>query len=449
MSLAEPRKRKKNPMHSINLAAPNHWTNDDSKFGQRMLEKFGWSKGSGLGKNHQGISENIKIQHKVTPTGLGFIANNADDWFKAGEDYSRLLSQLTEKFEQYQTLSEATDQTSKKSLVQNSLNSKSRVHYHKFTKGKDLTQYKREELACILGKGVKEDDQNPNGLDIKEYFKTKRESKKTQIGEHDTSDNKDVTVPVDEEVNERITVTYVKDTVEIKTDEYEISTIPTKKKKRESKQIKETEILPPLPSPSTNECENVNSKTTKKSQKVLSAIGINEAEQSIKKKSKSLVVNDTDVKEGNGRDNDKCSNAEEQVSELVLTHKYQNLVDLLIENSSAGKKYCKNSTSDLLFEKKMKEFADSVKHQCATTVGSTEMKPIEKQFTSNKPMVLNPDEKNFVKNFETQKSKTLENILKGQRVVKYINEKSMFIAKHGDVLFFGSNINDIKGYGNW
>jgi len=62
--------------------------------------------------------------------GLGFIANNADDWFKAGEEYSRLLSQLTEKFDQYQELSESNgDTTSKKSLVQNSLNSKSRVQY--------------------------------------------------------------------------------------------------------------------------------------------------------------------------------------------------------------------------------------------------------------------------------------------------------------------------------
>jgi len=34
-----------------------------------MLEKFGWSKGSGLGKNNQGISENIRVEHKVRPTG--------------------------------------------------------------------------------------------------------------------------------------------------------------------------------------------------------------------------------------------------------------------------------------------------------------------------------------------------------------------------------------------
>jgi hypothetical protein len=59
---------------------------------------------------------------------LGFLANNADDWFKAGEDYSRLLSQLTEKFDQYQALTKANyNKNSPKSLEENSLNSRSRV----------------------------------------------------------------------------------------------------------------------------------------------------------------------------------------------------------------------------------------------------------------------------------------------------------------------------------
>jgi len=35
-----------------------------------MLEKFGWSKGSGLGKNKQGISENIRVDYKCKPTGM-------------------------------------------------------------------------------------------------------------------------------------------------------------------------------------------------------------------------------------------------------------------------------------------------------------------------------------------------------------------------------------------
>lgn len=42
---------------------------DDSKFGQRMLEKFGWSKGCGLGKNKQGISENLRVEQKLHATG--------------------------------------------------------------------------------------------------------------------------------------------------------------------------------------------------------------------------------------------------------------------------------------------------------------------------------------------------------------------------------------------
>jgi len=137
----------------------------------------------------------------------------------------------------------------------------------------------------------------------------------------------------------------------------------------------------------------------------------------------------------------------EQESELVLTHKYQHLVDLLIENSSAGKKYCKDMMNPS-FEKEIKEFEDIVKHECLTTVGFIGTEHIEKVSTY-KPIVLNPDNENFIKDFEAQKFQVLESIAKRQEVSKYINEKSMFIAKHGNVLFFGSNINDIKGYGNW
>lgn len=59
---------------------------------------------------------------------MGFVAHNADDWFKAGEEYSRLLSQLAEKVDQPTISSKSNVEIeSKKSLVQNSLNSKSRV----------------------------------------------------------------------------------------------------------------------------------------------------------------------------------------------------------------------------------------------------------------------------------------------------------------------------------
>lgn len=237
--------------------------------------------------------------------------------------------------------------------------------YHKLTKGKDLTQYKREELTCILGKGVKDNVESLNGLNMKDYFESKKERKKLKIDKHDTSS-------------------------------------------------------------SVEDCSVINDNN------VQEEIALNLGEISKEDDNETLVKNDID----------------EEDSELVLTHKYQNLVDLLIENSSAGSKFCKDSPSPL-FQKKMKEFADSVSRQCSTTVGSTEIKSSSKKETNLKLITLNPDDKNFIKDFEEQKSKTLEIIAKRQQLAKYVNEKSMFIANHGDVLFFGSNINDIKGYGEW
>lgn len=42
---------------------------DDSKFGQKMLEKMGWKHGQGIGLNNQGITENIKVRLKLDSKG--------------------------------------------------------------------------------------------------------------------------------------------------------------------------------------------------------------------------------------------------------------------------------------------------------------------------------------------------------------------------------------------
>ncbi|VDL61401.1 unnamed protein product [Hymenolepis diminuta] len=54
-----------------------------SNFAQRQLEKFGWSKGSGLGKNNNGISEPIKVKRKFSRLGLGAAYDHSknDDYF--------------------------------------------------------------------------------------------------------------------------------------------------------------------------------------------------------------------------------------------------------------------------------------------------------------------------------------------------------------------------------
>ncbi len=42
---------------------------DESKFGQKMLEKFGWQKGHGLGANEDGMTETIKVQTRMDNRG--------------------------------------------------------------------------------------------------------------------------------------------------------------------------------------------------------------------------------------------------------------------------------------------------------------------------------------------------------------------------------------------
>lgn len=329
--------------------------------------------------------------------------------------------------------------------------------YHKFTKGKDLTQYKKEELACILGKGTKDDDHNLDSLNMQEYFKIKQKSKNFLLNKQDiTPSNEDLSSFSENESNTSIND---KKNTDIKTSELEFNNsyaidseinnvesvskfTPTKKKKRESLLSKQT--VEPL-----NECNDVELKKKKKKEKEPIDDNVDDVDISIKKKKKSKIPtheNVDNVEQVGSECNSNDDKVTEEQKELVLTHKYQNLVDLLIENSSAGKKYCTHSPSSL-FEKRMKEFADSVKNQYSTTVCS-ELKPANEEQKLNS-IILNPDDKNFIRDFEAQKSKVLESIVKRQEMSKYVNEKSMFIAKHGDVIFFGSNLNDIKGYGDW
>ncbi|XP_046576940.1 PIN2/TERF1-interacting telomerase inhibitor 1-like isoform X2 [Haliotis rubra] len=144
--LAEPRRKQK---ISINPQGTN-WSNDDSKFGQKMLERMGWSKGKGLGAKENGQVEHVKISFKNDQKGVGSNKNQADNWIAHQDDFNSLLETLNEGHGGGEVDSPVAHQVA--SLEKKSQSSRSRVHYSKFTKGKDLSSRSHEDLKCIFGK---------------------------------------------------------------------------------------------------------------------------------------------------------------------------------------------------------------------------------------------------------------------------------------------------------
>ncbi|XP_040204024.1 PIN2/TERF1-interacting telomerase inhibitor 1 [Rana temporaria] len=149
--LAEPRRKQKWSVDPRNSA----WTKDESKFGQKMLEKMGWSKGKGLGAQEQGSTEHIKVQVKNNTMGLGACNNYEDKWIAHQDDFNQLLAELNDCHGTASSDSPANDSKKSFSLEEKSKTSKKRVHYMKFAKGKDLSCRSDTDLACIFGKREK------------------------------------------------------------------------------------------------------------------------------------------------------------------------------------------------------------------------------------------------------------------------------------------------------
>uniref|UniRef100_A0A3Q1FI64 PIN2 (TERF1) interacting telomerase inhibitor 1 n=1 Tax=Acanthochromis polyacanthus TaxID=80966 RepID=A0A3Q1FI64_9TELE len=98
------------------------WSNDDSKFGQKMLERMGWSKGKGLGRTEQGSTDHIKVSVKNNNYGLGANASHEDNWIAHQDDFNELLAQLNN------------------------------CHSQNNSNGKDLSSRSETDLNCIFGK---------------------------------------------------------------------------------------------------------------------------------------------------------------------------------------------------------------------------------------------------------------------------------------------------------
>ncbi|KAM8953429.1 PIN2/TERF1-interacting telomerase inhibitor 1 [Pelodytes ibericus] len=149
--LAEPRRKQKWSVDPRNST----WSKDESKFGQKMLEKMGWSKGKGLGAKEQGSTDHIKVQVKNNTLGLGAAINHEDNWIAHQDDFNQILAELNKSHSKADSDPAPDNEKKSFSLEEKSKSSKKRVHYMKFAKGKDLSCRTDTDLACIFGKREK------------------------------------------------------------------------------------------------------------------------------------------------------------------------------------------------------------------------------------------------------------------------------------------------------
>uniref|UniRef100_A0A8C5X4Q2 G-patch domain-containing protein n=1 Tax=Malurus cyaneus samueli TaxID=2593467 RepID=A0A8C5X4Q2_9PASS len=190
------------------------WSNDDSKFGQKMLEKMGWSKGKGLGAQEQGNPEHIRVKVKNDVLGLGATVNHEDNWIAHQDDFNQLLAELNNCHGQ-----ESSVKKQKKtfSLEEKSKSSRKRVHYMKFAKGKrsfedfadpDSQEEEKEGNNCLSNPG---DGSNTvkSVLTVQEYFakrmaKLKGSQKETETRVDHSSPTADETVEPSEELETKV-----------------------------------------------------------------------------------------------------------------------------------------------------------------------------------------------------------------------------------------------------
>jgi len=141
MALAEPRRRQKWSMNPRG----NLWANDQEKVGLKLMQKMGYESGKGLGVKEDGIIAPITARAKLNSKGIGFDGPD-DTWLAHQDDFQAVLASLNVEHG-----STEAQEAGKKSLEKLSKKSKKRVHYQKFTRGKDLANYSIDDLGCILG----------------------------------------------------------------------------------------------------------------------------------------------------------------------------------------------------------------------------------------------------------------------------------------------------------
>lgn len=178
--LAEPRRRQK---WTLNPRG-KQWSEDSNKFGQKMLEKMGWTNGKGLGAKEQGMTDHVRVKFKDDQSGIGYSRDNQDkQWTQHQDGFNELLMNLqkSQNLEPSEVMETKEIALSGTSLELKSKQSRARVHYQKFTRGKDVSRYSSKDLANIFGKKTLEEEVKPEET-VEEEFNAEPVGSKDNTG---------------------------------------------------------------------------------------------------------------------------------------------------------------------------------------------------------------------------------------------------------------------------
>jgi len=149
--LAQPKRKVKYGIDPRNTS----WSNDESKIGQKLMERMGWSKGKGLGANEDGMVDHIKASYKSDSRGLGCTPKDADAWIAHQDDFNDLLK----------TLNSGEDVEPKKETPESKQADGRKRFYGRFARGRVATLRSTEDLDCIFGKRKNEDKKEESSSD--------------------------------------------------------------------------------------------------------------------------------------------------------------------------------------------------------------------------------------------------------------------------------------------
>lgn len=469
VSLAEPRRRQKwtlNPRGNL-------WANDESKFGQKLMEKMGWEKGKGLGANENGRVQHISLKLKDNNKGIGFEGHD-DTWLEHQNDFQSVLAALN--IEHGDAGKGLSENEKKANLEELSKKSKRRVHYQKFVRGKDTNNYSVEDLGCILGtKSEKVKSKSAPGspsikdVDNKDIVTEEDDKKFVQGGSYADyfakkmaemkSKGKLSSVPShwtmtsasqrSEEPDDVQRIGFASNSIDEDEKESEASHEEPIKKKKKSKKSKEDEEQNVAPEPTVQSQENLESEDRKKKKK--SKKSKKEVEETIdivvqeevhpkKKKSKKSKEKEKEIEEPLIEESIKSSPDEvkQKKSKKNKKEKKVPLDDIKEDDEDIKKKKSKKSKKEKVVEETPMIENDSGCENEDTKYKKA--KKVKKEKTKEKKTTYSDEEK---ENRKKRKSETEEEASPTKKL-KTTEENGNSTKFAG---FKGSNLLTISGYG--